>query len=189
MDRSRPMRLLSAIPMSFGTSERPRFNLPAADHVDAVDVHPRAYSPRAKIRFIERESHFPASESQFFIMRSDRVELYELWIKEFDMWVDTIMILLISIFTALMGEGNKSYCIHKFGGRNAKWYLCCKCLGLTWCMVYRTEKYQKLKAEVEKQSKKCEFAIKHSCRTAQKTCIDVSSIFQWKRGKKHMAIL
>lgn len=24
-------------------------------------------------------------------------------------------------------------------------------------MVYRTEKYQKLKAEVEKQSKKCEF--------------------------------
>jgi hypothetical protein len=29
------------------------------------------------------------------------------------------------------------------------------CLGLTWLMVYRTEKYQKLKAEVEKQSKKC----------------------------------
>lgn len=27
--------------------------------------------------------------------------------------------------------------------------------GLTWLMVYRTEKYQKLKAEVEKQSKKC----------------------------------
>lgn len=30
-------------------------------------------------------------------------------------------------------------------------------LGLTWLMVYRTEKYQKLKAEVEKQSKKREF--------------------------------
>lgn len=30
-------------------------------------------------------------------------------------------------------------------------------LGLTWLMVYRTEKYQKLKAEVEKQSKKCKF--------------------------------
>lgn len=28
-------------------------------------------------------------------------------------------------------------------------------IGLTWLMVYRTEKYQKLKAEVEKQSKKC----------------------------------
>ncbi len=26
--------------------------------------------------------------------------------------------------------------------------------GLTWVLVYRTEKYQKLKAEVEKQSKK-----------------------------------
>lgn len=29
-------------------------------------------------------------------------------------------------------------------------------LGVTWLMVYRTEKYQKLKAEVEKQSKKRE---------------------------------
>ncbi|OQR77276.1 transmembrane and coiled-coil domain-containing protein 1-like [Tropilaelaps mercedesae] len=28
--------------------------------------------------------------------------------------------------------------------------------GLTWLMVYRTEKYQRLKAEVEKQSKKIE---------------------------------
>lgn len=28
-------------------------------------------------------------------------------------------------------------------------------LGLTWLMVYRTEKYQKLKAEVERQSKRC----------------------------------
>lgn len=27
--------------------------------------------------------------------------------------------------------------------------------GLTWLMVYRTEKYQKLKAEVERQSKRC----------------------------------
>lgn len=30
--------------------------------------------------------------------------------------------------------------------------------GLTWLMVYRTEKYQKLKAEVERQSKKCKSA-------------------------------
>ncbi|KAJ8680877.1 hypothetical protein QAD02_016664 [Eretmocerus hayati] len=48
------------------------------------------------------------------------------------MWADTILILFISICTALLGEG------------------------LTWLMVYRTEKYQKLKAEVEKQSKKLE---------------------------------
>lgn len=48
------------------------------------------------------------------------------------MWTDTVLILVISIFTALMGEG------------------------LTWLMVYRTEKYQKLKAEVERQSKRLE---------------------------------
>lgn len=48
------------------------------------------------------------------------------------MWADTILIVFISICTALLGEG------------------------LTWLMVYRTEKYQKLKAEIEKQSKKLE---------------------------------
>lgn len=49
------------------------------------------------------------------------------------MWGDTILIVFISICTALLGEG------------------------LTWVLVYRTEKYQKLKGEVEKQSKKCEY--------------------------------
>lgn len=49
------------------------------------------------------------------------------------MWGDTLLIVFISICTALLGEG------------------------LTWLMVYRTEKYQKLKTEVEKQSKKCKF--------------------------------
>lgn len=47
------------------------------------------------------------------------------------MWADTLLIVFISVCTALLGEF------------------------LTWLMVYRTEKYQKLKAEVEKQSKKC----------------------------------
>lgn len=28
-------------------------------------------------------------------------------------------------------------------------------IGLTWVLVYRTEKFQKLKCEIEKQSKKC----------------------------------
>jgi hypothetical protein len=46
------------------------------------------------------------------------------------MWADTLLIVFISICTALLGEG------------------------LTWLMVYRTEKYQKLKTEVEKQSKR-----------------------------------
>ncbi|XP_012941615.1 calcium load-activated calcium channel [Aplysia californica] len=45
---------------------------------------------------------------------------------------DCILIVFISVCTALLGEG------------------------LTWLMVYRTEKYKKLKAEVEKQSKKLE---------------------------------
>lgn len=48
------------------------------------------------------------------------------------MWADTLLIVFISICTALLGEG------------------------LTWLMVYRTEKYQKLKAEVERQSKRLE---------------------------------
>jgi len=48
------------------------------------------------------------------------------------MLADTLLILFISIATALLGEG------------------------LTWLMVYRTSKYKKLKSEVEKQSKKLE---------------------------------
>jgi len=48
------------------------------------------------------------------------------------MWADTLLILFISVCTAFLGEG------------------------LTWLLVYRTEKYIKLKAEVEKQSKKLE---------------------------------
>ncbi|KAK2179752.1 hypothetical protein NP493_474g03022 [Ridgeia piscesae] len=48
------------------------------------------------------------------------------------MYADTLLILFISVATAVFGEG------------------------LTWLLVYRTEKYKKLKAEVEKQSKKLE---------------------------------
>ncbi|XP_077986069.1 calcium load-activated calcium channel-like [Glandiceps talaboti] len=45
---------------------------------------------------------------------------------------DTLLIVVISICTALLAEG------------------------ITYLLVYRTEKYQKLKSEVEKQSKKLE---------------------------------
>ncbi|KYQ56337.1 Transmembrane and coiled-coil domains protein 1, partial [Trachymyrmex zeteki] len=66
------------------------------------------------------------------------------------MWADTILILFISICTALLGEVFISI-QHVFT------FIVLLChLGLTWLMVYRTEKYQKLKAEVEKQSKKLE---------------------------------
>ena len=48
------------------------------------------------------------------------------------MWADAILILVISICTALLGEG------------------------LTWLLVYRTEKYIRLKADIERQTKKLE---------------------------------
>lgn len=48
------------------------------------------------------------------------------------MLADTLLIVFISVCTALLGEG------------------------LTWLLVYRTEQYQKLKAEVEKQTKRLE---------------------------------
>jgi len=48
------------------------------------------------------------------------------------MWADSLLILVISICTALLGEG------------------------LTWLLVYRTDKYQKLKLDIEKQTKKLE---------------------------------
>ncbi|KAK6313826.1 hypothetical protein J4Q44_G00152850 [Coregonus suidteri] len=48
------------------------------------------------------------------------------------MFADTILIVFISVCTALLAEG------------------------ITWVLVYRTAKYKSLKAEVEKQSKKLE---------------------------------
>ncbi|XP_055319363.1 calcium load-activated calcium channel [Sitodiplosis mosellana] len=48
------------------------------------------------------------------------------------MWSDTVLIIFISLCTAFLGEG------------------------LTWLLVYRTDKFQKLKTEIEKQSKKLE---------------------------------
>lgn len=80
------------------------------------------------------------------------------------MWADTILIVFISVCTALLGEGKKQQYIHKCIYKNFVsfiylfqyiYFICTFFLGLTWLMVYRTEKYQKLKAEVEKQSKKC----------------------------------
>ena len=58
-----------------------------------------------------------------------------------EMWTDCLLILFISVCTAFLGEG------------------------LTWLLVYRTEKYQKLKLEVEKQSKRrknAKFAIRRA---------------------------
>merc|ERR1712073_135352 len=54
--------------------------------------------------------------------------LIDYWI----MWADSLLILVISICTALLGEG------------------------VTWLLVYRTDKYQRLKLDIEKQTKKLE---------------------------------
>lgn len=58
-------------------------------------------------------------------------------------------------------------------------------LGLTWLMVYRTEKYQKLKAEVEKQSKKREFFLRYALYIkimTISTCLFLSFSGEKKRG-------
>ena len=49
------------------------------------------------------------------------------------MFADALLIVFISVCTALLAEG------------------------ITWVLVYRTDKYKRLKAEVEKQSKKCKY--------------------------------
>lgn len=49
---------------------------------------------------------------------------------------DSLLIVGISLFTAFLGEG------------------------VTWFLVYRTEKYVKLKAEIEKQTRKRELEVK-----------------------------
>jgi len=52
-------------------------------------------------------------------------------------------------------------------------------------MVYRTEKYQKLKAEVEKQSKKREFFLGYALYTkimTISTCLFLSFSGEKKRG-------
>ncbi|CAK9817011.1 Calcium load-activated calcium channel [Anthophora plagiata] len=72
------------------------------------------------------------------------------------MWADTILIVFISICTALLGEGIRFFKLFRLEVIYISSLILALFLGLTWLMVYRTEKYQKLKAEVEKQSKKLE---------------------------------
>nr|KAF6414595.1 transmembrane and coiled-coil domains 1 [Molossus molossus] len=72
------------------------------------------------------------------------------------MFADTLLIVFISVCTALLAEG------------------------ITWVLVYRTDKYKRLKAEVEKQSKKLEKkkeTITESAGRQQKKKID--SMAEW----------
>lgn len=70
------------------------------------------------------------------------------------MWADTLLIVFISICTAFLGEGDKTQ-INVYENNSNSFII--SLTGLTWLLVYRTEKFQKLKGEVEKQSKKCKF--------------------------------
>lgn len=70
------------------------------------------------------------------------------------MFGDSLLIVFISICTALMGEGR---CLKHISRRIS--LIITNVAGLTWVLVYRTEKYQKLKGEVEKQSKKCKLVL------------------------------
>ena len=63
---------------------------------------------------------------------------------------DTILIIFISIATALLGEGQFICCRKKM----KLLFNCLIHLALTWLLVYRTEKYQRLKGEVERASKR-----------------------------------
>ena len=66
---------------------------------------------------------------------------------------DSILIVLISVFTALLGEGAYCAVVETLCNPEAA--------GLTWLLVYRTDKYQRLKTEVEKQCKKRESCHVH----------------------------
>ena len=72
---------------------------------------------------------------------------------------DTLLILFISTTTALASEG------------------------LTWVFVYRTEKYKKLKNEVEKQSKKLEKKKENASEA-----IDKSAKKKLERYKREMLL-
>lgn len=65
------------------------------------------------------------------------------------MWADTLLIVGISVFTALLGEGIQLLDINMYEFNKSVLLT-----GVTWILVYKTEKYQRLKAEIERQSKK-----------------------------------
>lgn len=67
------------------------------------------------------------------------------------MITDSLMIVFISLCTALLSEG-----------KSAKWCLLLKIQtppGLSYVLLYRTDGYKRLKDVVEKQSRKCEIIV------------------------------
>lgn len=81
------------------------------------------------------------------------------------MLADTLLIVFVSFCTAFTSEGERTI-------QSLNTWLnvsCSGCIptatrsfprpGVLYLLMYRTENYKRLKAEVEKQSKKCEFVI------------------------------
>lgn len=106
------------------------------------------------------------------------------------MWSDTVLIVFISLCTAFLGEGSlrqrkqspltaaNPNCIFIFN----------LFAGLTWVLVYRTEKFQKLKGEIEKQSKKRKYKSPEPNQHSERLqSIIPRFAFQWKNEKKHLA--
>merc|ERR1712088_996668 len=86
----------------------------------------------------------------FYNFEEDSVRLYQFLdaFQESDkveiVWADAILILMISICTAFLGEG------------------------LTWLLVYRTEKYRFLKQDIERQTKKKKKSFFHQKKKKKK---------------------
>ena len=73
------------------------------------------------------------------------------------MFADAVLILCISFFTALLSEGEKrpSHTHSPFYTPPSPPFRPVPSLGILYVLVYRTDDYKRLKAIVEKQSKKC----------------------------------
>ncbi|KAJ8794758.1 hypothetical protein J1605_002962, partial [Eschrichtius robustus] len=105
------------------------------DEIPPPQLRFRCSSPNSREIRPERqpESRFRFTFPGFRALPPWRVGVQRLKRKMSTMFADTLLIVFISVCTALLAEG------------------------ITWVLVYRTDKYKRLKAEVEKQSKKCEY--------------------------------
>lgn len=73
------------------------------------------------------------------------------------MFADTLLILFISLCTALLSEGKPPQNMNGSDIFSTKDHFLINFvyIGILYLLVYRTENYKRLKATVEKQSKKC----------------------------------
>lgn len=101
------------------------------------------------------------------------------------MFADTLLIVAISICTALFAEGLWSLLSSVFNFTCDKSYLCWRFSGVTYILVYRTEKYKKLKSSIEKQTKKCMCTNFQYFLTISVLLTVLAIIkFQWTRKRK-----